>query len=53
MMIENSYHQGKESRLYAYLSLDECNIRSVVDASQMWSETPQDHRYWSDIANNL
>ena len=53
MMIENSYHQGKEHRLYAYLRRDEYTIRSIVDASQLWSDTPQDHRYWSDIASNL
>lgn len=53
MMIENSYRQGREHRLHEYLSYDDCTLRSVMDVSQIWSETPQDHRYWADIANRL
>lgn len=53
MMIENSYRQGKEHRLYECLSDGGYTIRAVMDVSQIWSETPQDHEYWSDIANSL
>lgn len=53
MMIENSYRQGKEHRLHESLSDDGFPIRLVMDASQIWLRTPQGHRYWSDIADNL
>ena len=53
MMIENAYRQEREHRLHEYLIDDGCTIRSVVDVSQKWSETPQEHRYWSDMANRL
>lgn len=53
MMIENSYRQGREHRLYEHLRYDDCTIRSLMDASQIWAETPQDHRFWADIANRV
>ena len=53
MMIENTYRQGREHRFHACLSDVGHNIRSTMDSSQIWADTPQEHGYWSDIANNL
>ena len=52
MMVENSYRQGRDSHLHQAIRSND-SIRYVMDASQIWSETPQDHRYWADIANRV
>lgn len=52
MMVENSHSQGREGDLVRAICANE-SARWVMDFSQMWRNTPQDHMYWSDIANNL
>lgn len=53
MMIENAYHQGNEHKLYAHLSDKEHTIRSMMDASQLWFDTPQGDYYWRVISSRL
>lgn len=52
-MVENARKQGKMGRIHGGLTDNSASIHYIVDASQCWSSTPQDHRYWSRIAGSL
>ena len=52
-MVENARRQGKEHRIHHNLTDNSASICYVMDACQVWSNTPQDHTYWSRIKNNL
>lgn len=53
MMVENSRYQGRMRNLHGNLSHTCDNVRMVMDVSQRWSDTPQGHDYWIDIAQSL
>lgn len=52
MMVENSYDQGRVNLLRDATKRGE-QPHYIVDVSQIWANTPQDHQYWSDIKSSL
>ena len=52
-MVENSRQQGRIGRLHDNIT-DGCeSIRYIMDVSQCWANTPQDHSCWSRTAGHL
>lgn len=50
MMIENCQHQSQNMRT---MLRESTTPRQVMDRTQIWENTPQGHRYWSRISNDL
>ena len=53
MMIENCRMQNREVNMHERITDDYYSIRSVMDASQCWCDTPQDDDYWRAISYRL
>lgn len=50
MMVENSKRQC--TNLYDRITM--CRTpRQLMDRSQVWDNTPQGHRYWVSVSNDL
>lgn len=52
-MVENSRQQQKIEEIHSNLTNRYVSIRYIMDVSQCWCNTPQDHTYWSRIAGRL
>lgn len=52
MMVENSHDQGRVALLRDAMKRGE-RPHYIVDVSQIWAYTPQDHQYWSAIKDSL
>lgn len=50
MMIENAKHQGSDIQQDTRRVT---RIRTLVDRTQMWDDTPQGDAYWRSIAYSL
>lgn len=52
-MVENARRQERIDRIHANMTDCYATIRHIVDISQCWRATPQEHDYWSCIASEL
>lgn len=52
MMVANSHKQGKDDSLRYRLRRND-SMRSVMDYSQCWEETPQGRQFWVPISSRL
>lgn len=52
-MVANARQQRKMKSIHDGIATNGVSIRYIMDVSQLWSDTPQDHEYWSRIADSL
>lgn len=53
MMIENCRVQHREDFMHDRITDNYYGVRSVMDASQCWYNTPQGDNYWREISDRL